>query len=55
MIVKDLISVLSKYPENAEVYNNCVTKNLKGELVIIHKDNSEEIEQLREKWNKEQK
>ena len=50
MTVKELIEALSRYPEDTVVYSNEIRKNLKGELVLQHKNTKEEdeyLEQLR--------
>ena len=46
MTVRELIEVLSKYPENTVVYSNEILKNFKGELVLQHKNTKEEDEYL---------
>lgn len=48
MTVKELIVALSRYPEDTVVYSNEIRKNLKGELVLQHKNTKEEDEYLEE-------
>lgn len=45
--VEELINILSKYPKNTKIYTNQICKNIKGEILLIHKTTDEEIENIR--------
>lgn len=54
--VEELINALSKYPKDTKIYTNQICKNLKGEILLIHKATNEEIEHIkhREKEREEE-
>ena len=54
--VEELIDVLSKYPKGTKIYTNQVCRNIKGEILLIHKATDEEIEHIkhREKEREEE-
>ena len=35
--VEELIDFLSKYPKGTKIYTNQVCRNIKGEILLIHK------------------
>lgn len=45
--VGELIDALSKYPKGTKIYTNQICKNVKGEILLIHKTTDEEIEHIR--------
>lgn len=45
--VEELINALSKYPKTTKLYTNQICKNIKGEILLIHKTTDEEIEHIR--------
>ena len=45
--VEELINALSKYPKDTKIYTNQICKNIKGEILLIHKTTDEEIEHIR--------
>ena len=38
---------MSKYPKDTNIYTNQICKNIKGEILLIHKTTDEEIEYIR--------
>jgi len=54
--VEELINALSKYPKDTKIYTNQICKNIKGEILLIHKATDEEIEHImrREKEREEE-
>lgn len=57
MTVGELISKLSHYSMDKEICKiNCVSENMRGKIILTHKDTLEEINEIRrrnEEWNRQ--
>ena len=53
--VEELINALSKYPKDTKIYTNQICKNIKGEILLIHKTTDEEIEHIRHREKEREK
>ena len=54
--VEELINALSKYSKDTKIYTNQICKNIRGEILLVHKTTDKEIEHInrREKEREEE-